>query len=493
MADKTRTVFGNPISEGVCRQAERAKAGYIREFGRDPEGGYTLGVRDNAVLSRLGARELTVRARSEGEGGTAMPFDLAADARALVVGTIRMGFGHYRISLAIASAARARGLTPYWFDLHAFSDTPGGKIIAKLNRLYSMGSRWSQRYPLFNKLYWEPLNSEGFRRLSYNAKDQKVAELMAAPCTMLPRDVPYVATHAWPAQAAIHAGMTQVVNVIPDNWPMALHLAEGAVHCVQSPSAWQGYKMLRGMQGDEILKPMPRGSLCYVGHYIDHELVANLEADTMARLARVRGEAPLRVLLTLGGAGAQRELFAAIIKRLAPLAERGQLALFVNLGDHRSALEALTREVPELSRATLHDSDWAGTEAFACAALSSEVAGVHLFYDPDIFSAVYTTNLLMRASDLMITKPSELAYYPVPKLHIRRVGGHEAWGAIRSAEIGDGSIECATLPETLAMLTLLIEDREGLVLMNESILRAARADLYSGAYKAVDIALARRQ
>ena len=53
----------------------------------------------------------------------------------------------------------------------------------------------------------------------------------------LPRNIPLVATHVWPAQAAVHAGMQRVVNAIPDNWQMGLHLAEGAVHTVQTPSA----------------------------------------------------------------------------------------------------------------------------------------------------------------------------------------------------------------------------------------------------------------
>ena len=56
------------------------------------------------------------------------------------------------------------------------------------------------------------------------------------------KNTPYVATHAWTAQAAVHAGMKAVVNAIPDNYPMALHLAEGALHTVQTPSSFMGYK-----------------------------------------------------------------------------------------------------------------------------------------------------------------------------------------------------------------------------------------------------------
>lgn len=484
MSDKTISIFGNPMPAAIQRKAERVKSGYLREFGDDSLCMYRLGARDIPVLDAWGVRELTV-GRDEPAGGD---IDLASDPKALVIGNIRMGFGHYRISMAIASAARHLGLDPYWFDLHAFAETSGGKIIEKLNGLYSLGSRLSQKHPLFNALYWEPLNSKGFRKLSYNAVDQKVAEILAAPCALLPKDVPFIAAHAWPAQAALHAGLSRVVNVIPDNWPMALHLSEGAIHCVQSPSAWQGYKMLRGMDGERILKPMPEGSLRCVGHYIDHEIVSNIERDTGSRLARLKDGSPLRVLLTVGGAGAQYETFTALITRLLPYVRSGKVCLLVNVGDHAHVLSKLLAEIPGLSDAQVHSCDWPDTRDFARQGLDGPMRGVRIFYDSDIFAAVYATNCLMRASDLLVTKPSELAYYPVPKLHIKRVGGHEAWGAIRSAELGDGSVECANVKETLAMLELLLTDGEGLAMMNECVLASHRAGNYNGAYRAVDIA-----
>jgi len=491
VTEKSQAVYGNLVPARVQRQASRKKAAYLRKFGDDAGRFRGLTATDIPVLGPLGVKRLDVaRSGSDSLVSSEAIFDVRSDPHALVIGTIRMGFGHYRISLAIASAARARGLTPYWFDLHSFQETTGGKIIAELNGLYSMGSRLSQRSALFNRLYWEPLNSEGFRKLTYNAGDQAIAELLAGPCRLLPSDVPFVATHAWPAQAACHAGLTRVVNVIPDNWPMALHLAEGAVHCVQSPSAWFGYRTLRGMDGGRIPKPMPAGSLRLTGHYIDHEIVANLEADTASRLDRLAAGAPLRVLLTVGGAGAQRALYAEIIRSLLPRVRSGKVALFVNVGDHEAVLEGLLADVGELRSATVYRDEWDATRAFAEGALTSPVTGAYLFCHRDIFAAVYATNLLLRSSDLLVTKPSELAFYPVPKLHVRRVGGHEAWGAIRSAELGDGSVECETAEETLAMLNLLLDDGEGLAMMNDAILAAARSGCYSGAYRAVDIALA---
>lgn len=481
--DRSERVFGNPISPRTRRKAERAKRRYIRRFGDDSGRSYGYALEENPILGpALGV--VNVRVLPDGPAGEGLDRE-----KGVLIGNIRMGFGHYRISMAMASAARALGYTPYWFDLHAYTDTTGGQIIAHLNRLYSLGSRLSQKFPLFNVLLWEPISAQGFRKLSYNAVDQKVAELMAAVCQNLPADMPFVATHVWPAQAAVHAGMTRVVNAIPDNWPMALHLAEGAVHTVQTPSAFLGYKTLKGMAGAKVLKPIPAGQLVETGHYVDHELLENLDADSARRLARLESDAPLRILLTVGGAGAQAELYAAILKHLLPRVREGRVSLFINVGDHKDVWDFLSRSVPGLADgASLHFDDWDETRDFAARALEEEARGVHAFYHGDIFAAVYSTNLLMRAADLMVTKPSELAFYPVPKLLVQRVGGHEAWGAIRAAELGDGTIECDTQGRTLQMLDLLLSEPELLVSMNRHILSARAAGVYDGAYKAVQLA-----
>ncbi len=98
----------------------------------------------------------------------------------------------------------------------------------------------------------------------------------------------------------------------------------------------------------------------------------------------------------------------------------------------------------------------------------------------------------MRVSDVLITKPSELSFYPIPKLMIHRVGGHEAWGAIRSAEVGDGTYECSTPMETSAMLSLLQNQGDILERMCNFILKANESGIYHGAYRAVKLAVKNR-
>ena len=475
--DKSSVIFGNEMSKKDIRNAEKTKKKFIKKFGDDSLKDYTFGIRENDVLSQIGTKELVF-----GEGAE-------FSDKTVFIGNIRMGFGHYRISMAMASCASALGYQPVWLDLNSFKGSTCTSIIAHQNDLYSMGSRLSQKSKLFNKLYWEKLNSEGFRKLSYNSADQASAELMANLLKNLPKDTPYIATHVWPAQAAIHAGFKNVVNAIPDNWPMALHLSEGSIHTVQTYSSFLGYKALRGMDKKRTLKPIPEGQIFYTGHYIDHELVSRLPEVTAARIERIMNGREKRYLLTVGGAGAQQKLFAEIIRALLPEIDAGKAALFINVGDHKNVWEALKAAVPELSRARYFENDYAGACAFAAKAEKEAVNGVTAFCHDDIFAAVYITNLLMFASDVLVTKPSELAFYPIPKLFIQHVGGHEVWGAIHSAELGDGTYEVAPGRETTDMIALLQSEKEILLRMNDGILKNAEAGLYNGAYEVVKLAV----
>ena len=476
MLEKSKEIFGNLMSAKDLAKAAKTRSKFLKKYGDDSARDYRFALKENPVLSELGTKELVL-----GEGAR-------FSDKTLFVGNIRMGFGHYRISMAMASCARALGYEPVWVDLNSFKETTCTKIISGQNELYSLGSRLSQKSRLFNKLYWEPLNSEGFRKLSYNCSDQASAELMATLLRNLPKDLPYVATHVWPAQAAIHAGFTRVVNAIPDNWPMALHLAEGATHTIQTRSAWLGYKALRGMDKKRSLKPMPEGDIVYTGHYVDHELVKDLEEDSARRVDRVKNGKAKRYLLTVGGAGAQQALFADIIRSLLPDIKAGKAVLFINVGDHRNVWESLKKAVPELGSAQVFLNDYPRARAYAESARTGEAKGIVGFCHEDIFAAVYVTNLLMRASDVLVTKPSELAFYPIPKLFIQHVGGHEIWGAIHSAELGDGTYEVAPGRETVDMIRLLQSEPEVLLNLNDCVLKNKAAGLYNGAYEAVKLA-----
>ncbi len=492
MDDRSACIFGNEMPKKVIKKAEGSKRKFVKKYGDDSSIDYGVEIGKNPYVgTALGI--MNVKVGKECSGG-----DFDRD-KGIIVGNIRMGFGHYRISMAIASAAHSRGYIPYWMDLNSYPETTCTKVIGAQNDLYSMGSRLSQKSKLFNSLFWEPMNYEGFRQLSYNASDQKNAELMAPVFKNVPRDIPVVATHVWPAQAALHAGMKNVLNAVPDNWPMALHYAEGALHTVQTWYAYQGYRIGNGFLKEKIVKPMPKDSLMYVGHYIDHELVSNIEKDCEARTARVKNGEPMRFLLTIGGAGAQKEIFAEIIKYLLPYVKENKAAIYVNVGDYRNVWDSLNEEIPEMKKISVaHFGD--GIKERSLEDRIPEILsgkfdgepldkGIHGFWHQNIFEAVYCTNILMRISDVLVTKPSELAFYPVPKLFIKRVGGHEQWGAVHSAEIGDGTLECRDVPHTLQMLDMFLKDRTYLPMMCENIIHHKACGIYDGAYRVVEEAM----
>lgn len=488
--DKSKVIFGNEMSPKAVNKGLRSQKKFIKKFGDDRNTVYHLKAEPVPVLENLGVKNLLIDEKAD----TSFNFEKESSEKPLIVGNIRMGFGHYRISIALASAARSMGYTPYWFDLHSFQNATAGKIIKSQNELYSLGSRLSQKFKIFNKLVWEPMNSEGFRQLSYNSADQKVAELFPPVYADLPKDIPFVGAHVYPVQGAIHAGLTKVVNAIPDNWPMALHLAEGSLHTVQTESSYLGYKALRGMDKDNILKPMPEAALKYTGHYIDHELVSNIENDCALRMERRNKGDAVRYLLTIGGAGAQKEIYADIIRYLLPEIKAGKAMLMLNTGDHAAVWKGILKEIPEINNAVTHFDDFEDAKKFAESLLlplgdEKSPKGIHVFYNKDIFAAVYVTNLLMRGSDVLVTKPSELAFYPVPKLFIRRVGGHEAWGAIHSAEIGDGTYECETKNSVREMIDQFQNDESILNRMCMNIMKNKAAGIYDGAYEVIKLAV----
>lgn len=479
MEDKSSVIFGNPIDAKTLKAAEKSKAKYIKKYGDDSQSDYKIGFADIDTLDFCDTSNIVF-----GNGNAYF-----AD-NALIVGNIRMGFGHYRISIAMASCAKALGYKPYWLDLASF-DATGSKMIREQNDMYSLASRISQKSRLFNKLVWEPLNSEGFKKITYNAKDQKNSELLVPIFRHIPKDIPYIATHVWPSQGAVHAGMTHVVNAIPDNWPMGLHLSEGAMHVVQTPFAYLGYKMLNGF-AKQPLKGIPEDSLKMVGCYVDHELLCDLQNDNRRRKERLTQGKPMRILMTVGGAGAGFDMYLAMVKHLLPYVEAGKVTLFINFGDHEDVYTKMMSKLDGVNTTNYFDQ-YASLKQFAASIKEGEANGIYAICNKNIFEAVYSTNLLMPVSDLLVTKPSELAYYPIPKVFMKHIGGHEVYGAVNGQEKGDATFECPTEQSIKAMFDRLLSDKEILAHMCDRIDLLHEQGYYDGAYECVRLAAGKKE
>jgi hypothetical protein len=241
-----------------------------------------------------------------------------------------------------------------------------------------------------------------------------------------------------------------------------------------------------------IMKPVPSDALFFTGQHVDHELVENIEADCEARLQRADAKGPRRFLVTMGGAGAQRELFKAIIEYAIPLIQQDKVALFVNLGDHIDNWDWLQAELADYQDLISTHFTWEKTREFVDRIRENPAQGLHVFLFDNTFHAVYATNYLMRVMDIMITKPSELAFYPIPKIFNARVGGHEMWGAIRGAEIGDSTVETRTIPQTLQAIDLMTHEDDLLNMYCEMIVKNKKSGLYDGAYKSVELATGKK-
>ena len=478
MLDKTSVIFNNQIDKKTIKKANKSKKKFVKKFGDDSSKDYKISFKPIETLDFLGASNIVFGEENQ-----------KFEDNALIVGNIRMGFGHYRISIAMASAARALGYKPYWLDLASF-DATGSKMIRKQNDMYSTASRLSQKSKLFNKLVWEPLNSEGFKKITYNAKDQKNSELLVPIFRNIDKDIPYIATHVWPAQGAIHSGMTHVVNAIPDNWPMGLHLSEGAMHTVQTPFAYFGYKTLNGF-AKKPLNGIPEDQLKMVGCFIDHELLVNLENDNKRRKERIANGKPLRILMTVGGAGAGFDMFLAMVKHLLPYVKEKKVALFINFGDHLTVYEKLCKKLKDVE-STNFFNEYGKLKDFVKEIKDGDASGIYAIYNKDIFEAVYSTNLLMPVCDLLVTKPSELAYYPIPKLFMRHIGGHEVYGAINGRECGDSIPEAPTKKEITRMLDLVVKDKELIPHLCDQIDLLKAQGHYNGAYECVKLAVGKK-
>ena len=452
---KTSSIFNNPQPKKVVKKAYKSKKKFMKSYGDDSNKDYKIAFKEIPTLDFIGASNIVFGEQNE-----------TFDKKALIVGNIRMGFGHYRISIAMASAARALGYKPYWLDLAS--------------------SRISQKSKLFNKLVWEPLNSEGFKKISYNAKDQANSELLVPIFRNIPKDIPYIATHVWPSQGAIHSGMTHVVNAIPDNWPMGLHLSEGAIHTVQTPFAYFGYKTLRGFD-KKPLNGIPEDQLKMVGCFIDHELLVDLEGDNKRRKARIANNKPLRILMTVGGAGAGFDMFLSMVKHLLPYVKEKKVSLFINFGDHLTVYEKMIKKVEVETKN--YFNEYSKLKELVKEIKEGDAEGIYCIYNKDIFEAVYSTNLLMPVCDLLVTKPSELAYYPIPKLFMRHIGGHEVYGAVNGQENGDSTPECPTKKEANEMLDRVISDKELIPHLCDRIDELKKQGHYNGAYECVKLAV----
>jgi len=411
----------------------------------------------------------------------------------LVIGTIRMGFGHHRIAYAACSwalhadedlAAEKSGRTTYFHDLLNV-DSPEADLIKATDHIYSKLSRITSNIGGFVEKLW------GSFTLSGDGDALRISGLTAVHLRPLfkdlPLDTPIIATHCYVALAAVAAGFTNVINLVIDNHAQWFVVVPGCLNLVQGPVNYQNF----------LKMGVDPANIQLAGHWIPRDLVLNIPEDCLRRIARAKSTTfkPRRILIPVGGAGAQRKFICQYVKSLAPMIQNGKVQLFLNAGDHKHMKAAFIEVLDAIGMSGQYDNvtSTAGVHQFRDNLLAGAEPkkNVTLFSFDDYFPAVATTDILSRVADVLACKPSELAFYPVPKLMIRRVGDHEQYSALRAAELGDGTLEAREISDCNRFMDLFVNGHELLEQMNNSIIENNKQGIYDGCKNAIKTALDR--
>lgn len=397
----------------------------------------------------------------------------------LVVGTIRMGFGHHRIAYATASWGIPLVET-YFHDLLNI-ESEEATLIKDTDHLYSKLSRMASEWGGLVEKLWGSLTLSGDAD-SLRATCQMAHHLLPV-ISGLDKRSPIIASHCLVAAAAVEAGFQNVINLVIDNHAQWFTVVPGALNLVQGPTNYHNF----------LKMGVPSSQLQLAGHWIPKELVEGIPTTCQWRMDRRNAQKPLRIIIPVGGAGAQRKFVTALVAELAPLVKANKIQLFLNAGDHvhmKKAFEDILEQV-ELDYNVVPDME--RVREFSLKTKTEEpIKNVTLFAFEDYFTAVATTDILCEVSDVLAAKPSELAFYPIPKLMIRRVGDHEMYSALRASELGDGTLEAREVHDALQYIELFL-NTELLTSMNTCIIKNNQQGIYDGCKNAVRIALERAE
>jgi len=426
------------------------------------------------------------------DGGSNTTTGTTTKKPVMVIATIRMGFGHHRIAYSAASWSLQQNYTTIFHDFLNI-DSDESNLIKTLDTFYSKCSRIASDFggPVERLLgqVTKQGDADGLRIACLTAN-----QLMPLLSMYDKETTPIICTHQVCALVASALGFKTVINFVVDNYPQWFLVVPNTLNVCQGPINYQTY----------LKMGVPLSQLKLMGHWCPSELVTNIEHDCTQRITRASHTGtqykPRRLLIPVGGAGAQRRHILELIKALheANYLRDGKIQLFLNAGDHKHMKVAFEEILEECKLDYDTVSTTQGVREFQDRLVSNPsmepIKAITLFAFKDYFPAVATTDLLCRCSDLLTCKPSELAFYPIPKLHVRRVGDHEAYSAIRAAEINDGSLEARTIEDTLRYLELLCDPSQCdlLQMWNTAIItNHTKLQMYNGCKNSIEWAAAK--
>ena len=396
-----------------------------------------------------------------------------------IIGTVRMGYGHHRMAYSLYTWAIANKKKAYLHDILAFN-IKESQAIKEIDGFYSQMSRSSAEIGGIIEWLWGQLMSQG--NISSLQFSVELAERYKNLLGGLNPEMPYISTYPLNGQIAVESGFKKVVHLIPDNFPQYYLLVPGAINLVQSPASYMRF----------IEMGIPKNSLVVAGHWVSQKLSSSAIDHSEARIIRDDNKQKRRFLLAIGGAGAQKNYTMTVLSKIKEKLIGEKFYFWINTGDHSALFQELKEKAESLKIPYTTIEDWDTFRAF-CHERNLEkkdepsTQPLVLFNFSNYYHAFSATDELMTISDILITKPSELAFFPIPKIFIRRVGDHEAASAFRSMELGEGTMECREPEHALEMIELFLEKGGIFNRMNECIIRNSREGVYDGAKTAISL------
>ena len=145
-----------------------------------------------------------------------------------------------------------------------------------------------------------PASADAAPRPRRRARLNEVAKQLRPLVNGIPSDLTVIVTHAVAGHIAVEAGFRKVMNLVVDNHPQHFNAVPGAVNAVQAGALGAAYAKL-GYQ------------TVLAGHWVGRRMVEGLRADTQRRFNRIKRGAIRRLVISIGGAGAQEAFVISLL------------------------------------------------------------------------------------------------------------------------------------------------------------------------------------
>ncbi|MDF3821926.1 hypothetical protein P3G55_18625 [Leptospira sp. 96542] len=415
--------------------------------------------------------------------------DLVSDSgvnqieKGLIIGSIRMGYAHLRIAASLHSHSLKNNSVTYLYDL-LNTQSPESKAIADIENLYRYFSNLGSELGGPLEWVWGQMMSQG--NLTSLELSCSLADLYKNTMADLPKDSPFISTYPLVGQIAVKNKFKHVVHLICDNFPQYYLLVPGALNLVQSPSAYTKFLQMG----------VPKENLAVAGHWVPENIMTSAVTDSEDRVRRIDAKKIRRFLLPMDGIYTQKKYIIELIHLTKYKLLDKKISYWICTNDHNTILSDLEKCLIVEKIPYLVVSSWEALKHFIQnhPLRSDELETsppVVLFHFENHMETIVATEKLIRIADVLITKPSELTFYPIPKIFMRRVGDHEASSVVRSLELGEGSIECREPEHAKELIQIFSKSEDLLLRMNESVIKNTLEGVYNGCKVAVEMALSR--